>query len=129
MFDTYITPRPRTEYVTREVNVHEHRAPTDESVKILREMQDAADKARIASFELEGNAFTGHVDVVRDSAQAYRVRARAVFDLNGKRLAAVTSVDDVGPEAKEELMRRLHAEIAKVVAAEILGEGMKSLRW
>ena len=42
MFDKIILApgRTRTEYVTREV--HEHRAPTDESVKLLREMEQKA---------------------------------------------------------------------------------------
>jgi len=42
MFDTYVQRGRDTQYVTREVNVTEKRAPTDESVKLLREMEDKA---------------------------------------------------------------------------------------
>jgi hypothetical protein len=42
MFDTYVTRGRDTQYVTKEVNITEKRAPTDESVKLLREMEDKA---------------------------------------------------------------------------------------
>ena len=50
MFDrTVIVPgRTQTEYVTREV--HEHRAPTDASVKLLREMEQKAGFKRTRDF-------------------------------------------------------------------------------
>lgn len=48
MFDrTFIQPT-RTEYVDRNVTVTEKRAPTDESVKLLAEMEEAA-RARITN--------------------------------------------------------------------------------
>lgn len=130
MFDrTFVLPgKTRTEYVTREV--HEHRAPTDESVKLLREMEAAADAKRIATLKLEGNAFTGHIEVSQDVAQGYVVRAVAVFDVNGKRCTAKAQVDlSSDGFHKVELMQALHTEIAKAVAVEVLGEGMKGLRW
>ena len=41
MFDMVVRNNPvRTEYVTK--TIHEHRAPTDESVKLLKELEDAA---------------------------------------------------------------------------------------
>jgi len=130
MFDTYVAPT-RTEYVTREVNVTEKRAPTDESVKLLREMEQAADAKRIAAMKLEGNAFKGHIEVWQEPSQGYMIFAGAVFDINGKRCTAKASVDEAKPDGwhKIELMQALHAEIAKVVAAEVLGDCMKGLRW
>lgn len=95
MFDTYIAPRPRTEYVTKTVNVTEQRAPTDESVKLLREMEAAADAKRIAALKLEGNAFKGHIEVWTEPAQGYMIFAGAVFDINGKRCTAKASVDEM----------------------------------
>lgn len=42
MFDTYVQRGRDTQYVTKEVNITENRAPTDDSVKLLREMEDKA---------------------------------------------------------------------------------------
>lgn len=129
MFDTFIAPRPRTEYVTREV--HEHRAPTDESVKLLREMEAAADAKRIASFKLEGNSMTGAIEVWHEPHQGYSLFARAVFDVNGKRCTARAQIDEMKSDGfhKIELMQALHAEIAKAVASEVLGTGMTGMTW
>ena len=131
MFDrTFIVPgKTRTEYVTREV--HEHRAPTDASVKLLKEMEAAADAKRIVSFKLEANAMTGAIEVWQEPAQGYMIFARAVFDVNGKRCTAKAGIDEPKSDGfhKIELMQALHAEIAKVVASEVLGEGLKDLRW
>jgi hypothetical protein len=132
MFDkTFILPRPRAEahYVAREV--HEHRAPTDESVRLLREMEAAADARRVASFKLEGNSITGAIEVYQQAEQGYVLFARAVFDVNGKRCTAKTWIDGTksdGPR-KIELMQALHAEITKAVASEVLGECMKGMAW
>ena len=131
MFDTYISPRPRTEYVTREVNITEKRAPTDESVKLLREMEQAADAKRIAAMKLEGNSFNGCIEVWQEPAQGYMIFARAAFDINGKRCVAKASVDEAKPDGwhKVELMQALHTEIAKAVASEVLGDCMGAVKW
>jgi len=127
MFDTYMTPRPRTEYVTREVNITEKRAPTDESLKLLREMEKAADAKRFACMKIAGNTFNCHVEIWRDVSQGYMIFAGAVFDVNGKRCTAQASIME--PSDKAGLMQALHAEIAKVFAAEVLRDSVKGLRW
>lgn len=123
MFDTYLLGRPRTEYVTREV--HEHRAPTDESVKLLREMEQAADAKRTASMQMPGNLFQGVVEAYRNNADA-TIHARAVFDLNGKRLSAVVHQGD--HKEPSDLLKALHQRMAEVVAAEILVDMTRGLR-
>ena len=127
MFDRLVVlpGKTRTEYVTREV--HEHRAPTDESVKLLREMEAAADAKRIASFKLDANNLKGVIEVWHEQHN-YRVCARAVFDINGSRHTATA---DIQPSSdgfhKVELMQALHAKIAETVASIVLGEGMAKM--
>lgn len=128
MFDRYIMSPPRTEYVTREV--HEHRAPTDESVKLLREMEQAADAKRIACMKIDGNVFKGHAEIIRNLAQGYQICAIAVFDLNGKRCTATTSVDEcMDGSHKVELVQALHAEVSRLIASEILEDAIRGIRW
>jgi hypothetical protein len=125
MFDkTFITPASR--HSTQTTTVHEHRAPTDESVRLLRELESAADAKRIATMQMPGNAFKGVVEVWTNACDAGRT-ARAVFDLNGKRCTAEASAsmwDDPG-----ELIKALHEETSRVVARELLTEMMRGLRW
>jgi len=107
----------RTEYVTREV--HEHRAPTDESVKLLNEMQQKAEANRIAAMALPANSFGGHREAQQDPA-SYKLRAIAVFDLNGRRITveAEQHMDDNG--GVPFLLVELHRKTAERIAAEIL---------
>jgi hypothetical protein len=115
--------RTETQYVTREV--HEHRAPTDESVKLLREMEQAADAKRIAVMKLEGNEFKGLVEVIQHMVD-HRTEAVAVFDLNGKRLTARADVDDfTGPAT--ELLLKLRDAVARELANEVLIEFTRRL--
>lgn len=50
-----------TTYVDRNVTVHEHRAPTDESINLANEMRDKVEQNFIGSFPLENNLFNAMV--------------------------------------------------------------------
>lgn len=116
MFDTFIAPR-RTEYVTRNVNVTEHRAPTDESVRLLKEMEQAADAKRIASMQMEGNSFNGVVEIF-ETCHDDMIHARAVFNINGHRMTATASEHSTIERAA--LLASLHEKVANRIASEIL---------
>ena len=75
----------RTEYVTREV--HEHRAPTDASVKLLREMEQAAEAKVIDAVRVGNTSFECVVRRERDEMND-QVLFRAVFKLNGRQETA-----------------------------------------
>src|SRR5574339_370103 len=63
MFDTNIRVHGShtTSYVDRNVTVNEHRAPTDESLKLLNEMREKVERDFIGSFKLENNLFNATV--------------------------------------------------------------------
>lgn len=118
----------RTEYVTREVNVHEHRAPTDESVALLREMESAAKDEVIKAVRVADTRFECVVhtwlDFMSDST-----KYRAIFSLNGKNLTADAEMPrgrhrPVKPTDEFELLRE---EMARVIAAEVLNDAFVAL--
>jgi hypothetical protein len=121
MFDRVTVQNP-TQYVTKEVI--EHRAPTDESVKLLREMEAAAQAEVIKALKIEGNGFTAHVDMLKDISQPYLLIARAVYDLNGTRHVVKVDVDYYndaeGSDAKRKLFTKLRDKIAEQIATEAL---------
>lgn len=77
--------RSHTEYVTRAV--HEHRAPTDDSVKLLREMEKKARDQVIEAIHVGDTTFECVVHQQHDFASDLTTW-RAVFSLNGKNLTA-----------------------------------------
>lgn len=124
MFDTYVAPT-RTEYVTRRVEVTENRAPTDASVKLLKEMEQAADAKRIASMQMPGNLFKGVVEIY-ETMHDDNVHARAVFDINGNRMAAEAT--QPRSDDRQELLATLHEKVAAKIASTILVDMTRGMK-
>lgn len=118
-----------TQYVTREV--HEHRAPTDQSVALLKEMEQAARDKVESAVRIEGNAFNCVVHVMREVVSA-EIVAAAIFTLNGNQCRAEARVrDDAlgrGVDSKVELIGRLRDEMARVIAWEMLRPALASFQ-
>lgn len=114
----------RTEYVTR--NIHEHRAPTDESVRLLREMEQAARDSVEQSFNVGGNGFECVVTVNREFA-SNDIIARAVFSLNGKRMTAEGRVRGFEISDPTKLFQTLRDNVAQVIAGEVIEHSFSML--
>ena len=54
----FVFPQTRTEHVPYEKSIVEHRAPTDDSIRIWEEMKEKAYKSILGSIELRDNALT-----------------------------------------------------------------------
>ena len=97
--------------------VTERRAPTDESVRLLREMEGAAKAEVIKSLRLDSNTFKGVLheepDFMSDS-----VRYRVIFDLNGVRHEV--SESSRRGEPMDEFIVRLRDSVAKEIAFRVL---------
>lgn len=111
----------RTKYVDRNVTVHEHRAPTDESVRLLKEMEEEAREKILDSFRLDGNGFECVIQCERD-CMTMDTTAVAVFSLNGRKFQALARVTDRerqrdGPVL---LASRLRDAVALSIANEVL---------
>lgn len=109
MFDRVIVARGRTEtrFVTREV--HEHRAPTDESVRLLGEMQAKAEADRAARLPLESNLLSGEVEWYLD-APADCLKAVAHVKINGQVLtvrAEGRDADELAKDVRDKLAERI----------------------
>lgn len=116
MFDrTVVLPtRTRTEFVTREV--HEHRAPTDESVKLLREMETKAREQVTQATHVFDTAIDCVVEQLREPYHD-KVRMAAVFSLNGRKMRVDVALPS--HEAKE-LPIKLRDAMAEKIATEVL---------
>lgn len=120
MFDRYHLG-PRSVHVTESRNVTEKRAPTDDSVRLLREMEAAARAEVIKSVRVEGNGFNCVAQRMFEASSG-DMMLRAIFELNGVSMtAAVRSRDP------SELVEALVAEIARVIAVEAVGRSLARL--
>jgi hypothetical protein len=116
-----LQPEARTEYVTREVHVH--RAPTDKSVELLRDMEAKARAQVIRSIALTDNGFNCVVQFFED-ALSDTVNTNVVFTLNGNRFVSRARVER---HKRDDLVTKMMSELSQKIAAEILNEAFKSI--
>ena len=111
----------RTEYVDRNVTVHEHRAPTDESVRLLKEMEEKAREKIFDSFRLDGNGFECVIQCERD-CMTMDTTAVAVFSLNGRKMQALARVTDRERQRDSPVLlaSRLRDAVALTIANDVL---------
>lgn len=68
----------------KEVNITEKKAPTDESVRLLNEMQEKAQRNIISTIRIEENCLKAIVVYFQDDIEKDRVKYQIRFNLNGK---------------------------------------------
>lgn len=114
----------RTDYVTREI--HEHRAPTDESVRLLKELEEKAEAKIIETIRIADTSFECVVHQFLEAMTMDTV-LRAVFSLNGKKHKAEhrfqESIRDRMDHQKE--FTALRDEVAKVIATEMICDAFR----
>jgi hypothetical protein len=124
MFDTYRIKRG-PEFVS--VDITEKRAPTDESVRLLREMEEAVEKRMLAAVRVNDTAFQCVVRMRDDHMMGDKV-LMAIFSVNGKKMTATYTIPYIGGDF-ETAVTGLRDEVAKVIANHIAGAFDKSLAY
>jgi len=121
MFDTVYVNR-HFNASTLTATVTENRAPTDESVRLLREMEQAARDKIIKSIELESNTVSGRVFVMKDYLSGMNNFA-VVMDINGKRVEIKTSTNEYS--SREAQIRQVYTSIAEQLTNVIMPDLVK----
>lgn len=127
MFDHYEIGRSPSSI---NVTVEEKRAPTDESVRLLREMEEKIQKSLVQSIRVENTEFNCVVHVFEDLMSS-QFRLMAVFKLNGKQERAEyrTNTWQFSPEeAITRLRDAVATKIANLIAGSFSKEQVQQLR-
>ena len=117
MFDTY-QRLERVIHHTNETTVKEIRAPTDESVRLLKEMELAAKNMITNSIRTDNTIF----DCVIHSSDDFLncgTRYKAIFKINGKTHSVECLIMDDSAHKKNAL-DVLHRMVSEKIAEEIL---------
>lgn len=104
-------------HASTSVHVTEKRAPTDESVRLLTEMEAAARERIKAAIRVTDTAFDGVVHISFDVLNN-RTLAACMFSLNGKKMEARTHFF-MGSSENENIEKLIDA-VARTIACEIL---------
>jgi len=119
MFDTYYES-PRCISTT----VHEHRAPTDESVKLLKEMEQKIEEKILAVFQTDKDNFLqGSVVHKVINPMIAATELIILYILNGEKFEHRIKVDEIGFRLdKDRAMRELAQAISNTVTMKILSK-------
>jgi hypothetical protein len=111
--------------------IHEHRAPTDKSVELLREMEDASKESIIGSCLIEDNTLNGLVVIFQRQAMVMSRVAYIRFTFNGKEYVIKEelhhSFEWKRDEERAEVVRMLFDAVMKKVGDEIWPATIKAL--
>lgn len=123
MFNKTVFYSPNvTKHVTTTVN--EHRAPTDESVRLLREMEDKVREEVLKSIRVNSTHFECVLQYSR-TIEDDTINLGAIFSLNGKKIEVIVSQPSY---EKAELLPKLKAEVAERIAIEVLQPALGRLK-
>lgn len=117
------------ETVHATTHVTEKRAPTDESIRLLREMEAAARQAVTDSVRVAGCPIDMVLHTQRDALNA-RQLFRAVYSVNGQRSVVDAHLhEEAGPDAiTRTLIDALSQDIAAKLLAPHIGELFRTRR-
>lgn len=118
---------------TIKVDVKEFKAPTDDSIRILSEMEEKMRNRVLAIVPVEDNVLKGSVIYYSDQMISNRILVHAKFTLNEKEYHVETAIDrwDIKSEILQSpsfanhhqiIVRKLIMEFALQIAQEVLGQ-------
>jgi hypothetical protein len=129
MLDTFISRRS-DRLVPFEKTVTEIRAPTDESVNLLKEFEEKAEAKLIASFTLPNNLFWGSVHLMETAGPDQGLCAITIYDMNGIRHTVRTTVnylDRMNMNMPGDFILRIRDDVAKDIANSVLEKAFTDL--
>lgn len=122
MFDTYKPTIVRE--VPKSVHVTENRAPTDDSVKLLMEMERAAEDKLVSSGTLENNILSGKFYEFLDHLHQ-EIKVHVVFMLNGKEYKFHTTIQIYQCNTEQEKWELVFNSFSRFLASEMLDKLIK----
>lgn len=130
MFDTYITKRVTEDHYHRH-DIHEHRAPTDESVKLLNEMMEKAKSNLISTFSTSNNTLQATWAVYEDmTTNSVHYLLKCV--INGKEHLVNIDVKEfeIFPSKKtlHTSIQTVYEKLCKIVTAELMQNLLEEMK-
>lgn len=125
-----MSARPRTEYVIREVNITDKRAPTDQSVALLKEMEEAARQKIITTIPLADNSINGEI-LLEKGAFGFKRRAVLIARINGVKIEVLAESDEdkSWQELADKLVRATAERLAIELIAPAFAQALSHGRW
>lgn len=127
MFDTYEIRQGGSQHHSHTHTIIEKRAPTDESVRLLREMEEKARQQVLSAIRLENCPIDGVVLVHHDQYHSGNREFLLCCRINGKPLEVRYLHDTLRASTQEDMVDGLLKATADAVARQILSAAFAAL--
>lgn len=124
MFDKHYLSFEETR-VNSTVNIN--RAPTDESIKLFKEMQDKAYDSIVSNIEVKTNSFTGKiVGFNRNYYNGFGYDLIFIFNLGEERFEIKETIDEFKYKHlnKENMIQELFKKVSSVIAEKMFAHAL-----
>lgn len=124
MFDKHYLSFEETR-VNSTVNIN--RAPTDESIKLFKEMQDKAYSSVISNIEVKTNIFTGKIVCFnRNYYNGFGYDLIFIFNLGEERFEIKETIDEFKYKHlnKENMIQELFKKVSSVIAEKMFAHAL-----
>ena len=125
MFDKYFV-REGASYSTSNVKVEEKRAPTDESIRLLKEMEEEVRNNIVESIVIDDNYVNGSITLFDIDPFMRHYRCVVSFKLNGREYLIEKTLERVAfdIEGHSIMLRTLYEAVADEIARQMLIAGV-----
>jgi hypothetical protein len=123
MFDRIeVRPGAGTKHVYSKADYREFKAPTDDSIRLLGEMEEKARKRIVEAIEVDNNVVTGMMYVLEPDylGQSYKFLAKVKINYKEYVIEESISFYDVGVKGIEEMLRLLYKNVAEKIANDLM---------
>ncbi|MDD5705974.1 MAG: hypothetical protein PHR35_08620 [Kiritimatiellae bacterium] len=113
--------------IPKALEIHHHRAPTEESIRLWEEMREKAYKAILNTIDIHDNSFNiVAVSFGNDPLLGFDNVLKFKFMLNGKIVSDCLSVNRFEAKDRAETVRLILRKVAEYIAREIMACMLKS---
>ena len=119
MFDKYdITSGPSS--MSASVNVQEHKAPTDDSIRLLNEMHEKARANLIKQYSIDDNVVKGNV-YYWNNPLTFEIEVDVYFTINGKEFHSTEKIRKNIIDTEYEATARLVKCMSDAILSALMG--------
>jgi len=109
-------------YVTNNTTITEKRAPTDESVRLLKEFEEKAEAKFINRIDIKTNLIEYTLLEFHESATTYPGTFQYFTNINGKDYSGQVTVNKHNDNYREEFLEKIHLDLAQKLTRNIIIE-------
>jgi hypothetical protein len=123
---TVVQKVTETRLVPYEKTVHEHRAPTDESIKLYGEYADRAYDSVLETIRAVSSFGEIEAKIWKDY-RTTKIICGFSFNVNGKKLTGKVEVDEYPIKNNHELIKKVYDEVSHEITSILIGSVIKDI--